>query len=104
MATVGRAAALVDLGFLRFSGFFAWVLWLFVHLMKIVEYQNRFMVFTQWAWNYITRNRSARLITGSDSYTSLEISGYNLEECILIDDIPEKKGEYTRVVEVTEKT
>lgn len=64
MATIGRSSAVVDLGWVRFSGFFAWLAWLFVHLMYIVEFQNRLLVLFQWAWNYFTRNRSARLITG----------------------------------------
>ena len=64
MATIGRAAAVADLGWLRLSGFFAWLIWLFVHLMNLVEFQNRVLVLVQWAWNYFTRNRSARLIMG----------------------------------------
>jgi NADH dehydrogenase len=64
MATVGRAAAVVDLGWIRFAGFFAWLTWLFVHLMYLVEFGNRVLVLIQWAANYFTRNRSARLITG----------------------------------------
>jgi NADH dehydrogenase len=64
MATIGRAAAVADLRWVRFSGLLAWLIWLFVHLMYIVEFQNRLLVFLQWAWNYYTFNRSARLITG----------------------------------------
>jgi NADH dehydrogenase len=64
MATIGRAAAVADFGLLRFGGYLAWLLWLFVHLMYLVEFQNRVLVFLQWAWNYVTWNRSARLITG----------------------------------------
>lgn len=67
MATIGRAAAVADLGWIRFSGYPAWLAWLFVHLMFIVEFQNRLLVLLQWAWNYFTRNRSARLITGVPS-------------------------------------
>ncbi|MDX9752922.1 MAG: NAD(P)/FAD-dependent oxidoreductase [bacterium] len=66
MAVIGRAAAVVNLRFIRFGGFAAWLVWLFVHLMHIVEYENRFLVFIQWAWNYFTRNRGARLMTGQD--------------------------------------
>ncbi|MCA0456961.1 MAG: NAD(P)/FAD-dependent oxidoreductase [Chloroflexi bacterium] len=64
MATIGRAAAVADLGKLHFTGFIGWVLWLFIHLLYIVQYQSRILVLIQWAWNYITRNRAARLITG----------------------------------------
>ncbi len=63
MATIGRAAAVADLGFVRFGGYPAWLAWLFIHLMYIVEFDNRVLVFVQWAWSYLTRNRSARLIT-----------------------------------------
>jgi NADH dehydrogenase len=63
MAVIGRAAAIADLGWARFSGYPAWLLWLFVHVMYLVEFENRLIVFLQWAWSYITRNRGARLIT-----------------------------------------
>ena len=45
----------------------AWLVWLFVHLMLLVGFENRLLVFMQWCWNYITRNRAARLITQSDA-------------------------------------
>jgi NADH dehydrogenase len=64
MAIVGRAQAIADFGGLHFSGFFAWLAWLFIHLINLVEFENRVLVSIQWAWNYFTRNRSARLITG----------------------------------------
>lgn len=64
MATIGRAAAVADLGKLQFSGFIGWAMWLFIHLLYIVQYQSRILVLVQWAWNYFTRNRAARLITG----------------------------------------
>ncbi|MBI5267323.1 MAG: NAD(P)/FAD-dependent oxidoreductase, partial [candidate division Zixibacteria bacterium] len=63
LATIGRAAAVADFGWIRFSGFTAWVLWLFVHLMYLAGFENRFLVFIQWAWNYLTFNRTAWLIT-----------------------------------------
>lgn len=66
MATIGRAAAVADLGRLRFSGFFAWLTWLFIHLMYLVQFENRVLVLMQWALNYFTRNRYARLITGEN--------------------------------------
>lgn len=68
MATIGRAAAVADIGGFHFSGVFAWLAWLFIHLMYLVEFENRQLVFLQWAWNYVTRNRAARLITGEDSH------------------------------------
>ncbi|HET6344307.1 MAG TPA: hypothetical protein VFH51_05205, partial [Myxococcota bacterium] len=64
MATIGRGRAVADLGGVRFSGFLAWSAWLLVHLLKLVDFHNKALVLLQWSWNYITRNRSARLITG----------------------------------------
>lgn len=67
LATIGRASAVADLGErLHFSGFVAWVLWLTVHLMFLVGFRNRLLVFIEWAWSYVTYQRSARLITGSN--------------------------------------
>lgn len=64
LATIGRAAAVADLNWLRLSGLPAWLIWLFVHLMYIVEFKNRLLVLVQWAWLFITYDRAARLITG----------------------------------------
>jgi NADH dehydrogenase len=64
LATIGKSAAVAELGRLHFSGLIAWLLWLFVHLMHIVNFRNRLLVLLQWAWNYFTHDRSARLITG----------------------------------------
>jgi NADH:quinone reductase (non-electrogenic) len=66
LATVGRAAAVADLYGLRMSGWPAWLIWLFVHLLYIVEFQNRLLVLVQWGWMYLTYDRSARLITGKN--------------------------------------
>ena len=49
---------------MRFHGLLAWMVWLFVHLMYLVGFQNRLIVFIRWAFNYMTYNRGARLITG----------------------------------------
>jgi NADH dehydrogenase len=64
LATIGRSAAVADFGRFHFSGWVAWVLWLFIHLMNLVSFRNRLLVFIQWAWSYITYDRAARLITG----------------------------------------
>jgi NADH dehydrogenase len=64
LAVIGRAAAVADIGGLRFSGYPAWLLWIFVHIMELVTFQNRVLVFVQLAFSYLTRNRGARLITG----------------------------------------
>jgi NADH dehydrogenase len=65
MATIGRAAAVADFGKLHISGFLAWLMWLFVHIMFLVGFRNRLLVLIEWAWAYFTYQRSARLITGS---------------------------------------
>jgi NADH:ubiquinone reductase (H+-translocating) len=64
LATIGRFAAVADLNWLQISGFPAWLIWIFIHLLYIVQFQNRLLVMTQWAWLYLTFDRSARLITG----------------------------------------
>ncbi len=64
MATIGRAAAVVEIHGYHLDGLIGWLTWLFVHLLYQVQFENRVLVLFQWAWNYITRNRSARLITG----------------------------------------
>ncbi|MGB0036966.1 MAG: NAD(P)/FAD-dependent oxidoreductase [Candidatus Acidiferrales bacterium] len=66
LATIGRAAAVADLNWLRLSGLPAWLIWIFIHLLYIVEFQNRLLILVQWAWLYITYDRSARLITGKN--------------------------------------
>jgi NADH dehydrogenase len=63
MATIGRGAAVADILGVKFSGLFAWLAWLFIHLMYLVEFESRLLVLFQWGWNYTTYNRSARLIT-----------------------------------------
>jgi NADH dehydrogenase len=64
MATIGRAAAVANLRALKLSGFFAWVIWIFVHILLLIGFRNRFIVLFEWAWAYLTMERSARLITG----------------------------------------
>jgi NADH:ubiquinone reductase (H+-translocating) len=62
MATIGRNLAVVDLPFISFHGFFAWLTWMFVHLMAIVGVKNRMLIFINWFWNYVTYDQSLRLI------------------------------------------
>ncbi len=66
LATIGRGAAIADLNWLRLSGWPAWLIWVFIHLLYIIQFQNRLLVMLQWAWLYITFDRSARLITGKN--------------------------------------
>ncbi len=63
MATIGRASAVADLGRIKLHGYLGWLAWLFIHLIYLIEFENRVLVLFQWAWNYFTRNRAARLIT-----------------------------------------
>ena len=67
MATVGRNLAVVDLPFWKFQGFFAWLTWMFVHLMAIVGVKNKVLIFINWLWNYVTYDQSLRLIIRAKS-------------------------------------
>jgi NADH dehydrogenase len=64
MATIGRSKAIADIQGYQFKGFIAWLMWLFLHVMFLIGFRNRFAVMTDWFWAYLTRERSARLITG----------------------------------------
>jgi NADH dehydrogenase len=66
LATIGRGAAVADLNWMQLSGWPAWLIWVFIHLVYIIQFQNRVLVMMQWAWLYITFDRSARLITGKN--------------------------------------
>lgn len=71
LAVIGRNAAVVDLGFIKFSGLLAWLSWVFVHIYYLIEFDNKLVVLIQWGWNYFTRKRGARLITGEESLLSV---------------------------------
>jgi len=64
MATIGRGAAVADIYSMKFSGFFAWLIWLFIHIFSLIGFRNRLAVMGEWAWAYLTFQRRARLITG----------------------------------------
>ena len=64
MATIGRSKAIADVWGLKMTGFVAWVFWLFLHVFFLIGFRNRIVVMMEWAWAYLTRERSARLITG----------------------------------------
>ena len=64
MATIGRSKAIVEAGKLKLTGFIAWLAWLFVHILTLIGFKNRLYVVSEWFWAYLTRERSARLITG----------------------------------------
>ena len=63
LAVIGRNAAVADLGVVKFSGFFAWFAWVFIHIAYLIEFDNRLLVLFQRGWNYLTRKKGARLIT-----------------------------------------
>ena len=67
LAVIGRAAAVAEIGKFHLSGLLAWFIWLFVHLMKLVEFSNRVLVFVHWGFLYLTFDRGSRLITGSEA-------------------------------------
>jgi len=71
MAVIGRAAAIANIFGLHLSGLLAWLTWLFIHLMYIVEFQSRVLVFVQWGFEFLTFSRGARLITGQAATDSL---------------------------------
>ncbi len=72
LATIGRAAAVAQFGKIHISGFMAWITWLFVHILFLIGFRNRLLVFIQWAWSYFTYERGARLITGD-----IDLAGRN---------------------------
>ncbi len=72
MAVIGRAAAVANIFGLHLAGLFAWLTWVFIHLIYIVEFQSRVLVFVQWGFEYLTFSRGARLITGVAATDSLE--------------------------------
>jgi NADH dehydrogenase len=74
MAVIGRAAAVANIFGVHLSGLFAWLTWLFIHLIYIVEFQSRVIVFIQWGFEYLTFSRGARLITGDAATDSIKQS------------------------------
>ncbi len=66
LAVIGRNAAVVNLNWLKLTGFPAWLIWLVVHIFYLIEFDNKVVVMTQWMWGYFTRNQGSRLITGKD--------------------------------------
>ena len=70
MATIGRASAVADFGWLRLQGIVAWLAWVFVHILNLIGFRNRLVVMVQWAWAYFSYQRSVRLITGEVPETS----------------------------------
>lgn len=63
MATIGRNAAVVSIGKFKFKGFFAWLTWSIVHILRLIDFRNRVVVFTKWVWDYLVYERVVRIIT-----------------------------------------
>jgi NADH dehydrogenase len=72
LAVIGRNAAVANLGLMKLSGLPAWLIWVFVHIYYLIEFDNKLVVMTQWAWNYLTRSQGARLITGENVMPPVE--------------------------------
>ena len=66
MATIGRRKAVVEVGKIKFTGFFAWITWLVVHIFYLISFRNRLIVLLQWSWSYFTYRRGAQLILSKD--------------------------------------
>ncbi len=71
LATIGRAAAIAQFGRVHISGYFAWLAWLFIHILFLIGFRNRLIVMISWAWSYITFKRGARLITGESGVATM---------------------------------
>ena len=79
LAVIGQNAAVVDLGFVQLSGFLAWLIWIFAHIYYLIEFDNKLVVMVQWGWNYFTRGRGARLITGESTLdTAVKAEEYQI--------------------------
>jgi NADH dehydrogenase len=72
LAVIGQNSAVADLGFARLSGLLAWFIWVWAHIYYLIEFDNKLVVMVQWGWNYFTRGRGARLITG-EGLSNLEM-------------------------------
>jgi len=94
MATIGRNKAIVEFGKFKLTGFIAWLAWLFVHVISLIGFKNRLYVLSEWFWAYLTRERSARLITGDAD--ELEDALRFLEAKHVVEIAPETKKEKTK--------
>jgi NADH:ubiquinone reductase (H+-translocating) len=84
LATIGRAAAVGQIGKIHISGFIAWLAWLFVHVFFLIGFRNRLLVMIQWAWSYVTYERGARLITGDQTLPSWPELGSEKDDSHLV--------------------
>ncbi|KAM3090448.1 NAD(P)/FAD-dependent oxidoreductase [Phormidesmis sp. 146-12] len=80
LAVIGQNAAVVDLGFIQFTGIIAWLIWVVAHIYYLIEFDNKLVVMFQWGWSYFTRKRGARLITGDDAMVEVHMAGSDRKE------------------------
>lgn len=73
LAVIGQNKAVANLGRFKLSGPIAWLIWVFAHIYYLIEFDNKLIVLLQWGWNYFTRNRGARLITGEGSLVQVDV-------------------------------
>jgi NADH dehydrogenase len=83
MATIGRTKGIAQIGKIHLSGLIAWAAWLFIHLIYLIGFRNRLIVLLNWAWQYLSWQSGARLITGSD-----QLPGWQSQQ----DSHPEETG------------
>jgi NADH dehydrogenase len=102
MATIGRNKAIVELGRFKLNGFIAWLAWLFVHVISLIGFKNRLYVLSEWFWAYLTRERSARLITG-DAEELRDAMNF-LEGKRIVEIVPEKPKKEKQKQTVKKKT
>jgi NADH dehydrogenase len=77
LAMIAKNSAVVDVGPIKLTGYFAWLFWLVIHIYFLIEFDHKILVIIQWAWNYITRKRSARLITGQEALETAQVANGN---------------------------
>ena len=93
MATIGRSKAIAQVFGLKLKGFIAWMFWLFLHVFFLIGFRNRLIVMTEWFWAYLTRERSARLITGDAEELRNALLFIGGESAVkVLDDLSPKKG------------
>ncbi|MEH1914242.1 NAD(P)/FAD-dependent oxidoreductase [Nostoc sp.] len=80
LAMIGQNLAVVDLGLVQLKGFIAWLFWLVIHIYFLIEFDTKIVVAIQWGWNYITRNRRSRLITGRDGFVEAKTVNKRVQE------------------------
>ena len=103
LAVIGKHEAIVDFKFLQLSGFLAWVVWMFIHVFYLLEFDNKLIVLVQWVWNYWTLNKGARLITTPGEHPTIELEEDNpplVQETALYQSDSEKSAQQEQVEQV----